>query len=142
MAKRSLRPGDIIRVALGDEELGDKRPVLLCKVPNVQQARTIIALADRKSKSFDEQIDSLIQLAAAFVSDWENMPDPNNDGKLLDFATDQITTALGFSELAELAEVAVETFIPSSADKKKSELPHSSDAANSANPASVVVATL
>ena len=123
MAKRSLRPGDIVRVGLGDEALGDKRPVLICRVPNIPQSKQIVACANVKDKTFEEQIDSLVELAGVFVTGWENIPDPNpeNQGAMLPFSIENIPLALGFSELIELSGVAVETFIPSADDKKKSE---------------------
>jgi hypothetical protein len=121
MAKRSLRPGDIVRVGLGDEALGDKRPVLICRVPNIPQSKQIVACANVKDKTFEEQIDSLVELAGVFVTGWENIPDPESDGAMLPFSIANIPLALGFGELIELSGIAVETFVPSADDKKKSE---------------------
>jgi hypothetical protein len=142
MSKRSLRPGDIVRVGLGEESLGDNRPVLICRVPNIPQSKKIVACANVKDKSFDEQIDSLVELASLFVAGWENIPDAENEGRMLPFSIANIPLALGFGELIELSGVAVETFIPSPDDKKKSESQPSSDAVSFASPALGVVATL
>jgi len=135
MAKRSLRPGDIVRVALGEESLGDKRPVLICRVPNIPQSKQIVSCANVKDKSFDEQIDSLVELAGVFVTGWENIPDPNTEGAMLRFSIENIPLGIGFGELIELSGIAVETFLPSTDDKKKSESQPSCDAVNSVSPA-------
>jgi hypothetical protein len=150
MAKRSLRPGDIVRIGLGEESANG---VLLGAVPNVPRGQQIIRLANHCQelsgpKSFDALVTSLTELAKLFIVGWENVVDPfslsdaNGDRQPLAFSLDEIATPLAFEDLMEIMNIAVSTFIASADDKKKSESPHSSDAANSASPASVVVATL
>jgi hypothetical protein len=144
MAKRSLRPGDIVRIALGDNA---ENGVLLGAVPNVPRGQQIVRLADKcqsltDPSQFDELTEAATSVAKLFIVGWENVvdpfsqPDANGKKTPLPFTPENIAIPLNLSDLMEIVQVAVETFTTTADDKKKSESPLSSDAANSANPAS------
>jgi hypothetical protein len=104
------------------------QPKFFAKAPNLNQQRKLIGvLASLKNGNLDEQFDAIIDAAAMMLTGWEHIP--------VEFNRDNIGEVLNFEELVEVLTFLASASVPTADDKKKSELPPLSDAANCASPA-------
>jgi len=134
---RLLRPQDRIVFTFPDDvDLPlSQRPKLIGKALSVAGARQMAAMKDDTGGN---KIDQIIDAAMLGLSGWENVNHPTT-GEPIPFSAEAIAEWLTIEELLEVI-----TFLTgrlTADERKKSELPHSSDAANCAPVAQAVVAT-
>ncbi len=130
---KSLDPNTRITFTLASDldKPEDVRPRLVGRVLTAGPYRVAMqALASNGSPV--EQLDGLLTTVMQLVTGWENMTDPET-GESIPFSRETLAKYYAPDELAEVVAAA----FPSVDDKKKSESPRSSDAANSASPAAI-----
>jgi hypothetical protein len=105
------------------------QPKIFAKAPNLNQQRKLVGLIScLQSASLNDQFDAIVDAAAMMLTGWENIP--------LEFSRENIGEVLSLEELMEVFGFLVSSATATADDKKKSESQPSSDAGNSANPAS------
>jgi hypothetical protein len=132
---RSLDPSAKLTMVLACDVDKTPQPKMFAKSPTLNQQRKLIGVLTSLDKgSLAEQFDAILDAAAMMLTGWENIP--------VEFSRENIGEVLNLEELVEVLGFLVASTGATADDKKKSESPHSSDAANFVSPASVVVATL
>jgi hypothetical protein len=108
----------------------EPQPRIFAKQPTLNQQKKLIRVLSSLEKSnMLEGFDAIQDAASELIQGWENIPIPFSREAIGDVLTmEEVVEVLGF--LVSASEATVD-------DKKKSELPLSSDAVNSASPALV-----
>lgn len=134
---RSLDPNSRITMVLACDQDKPKetRPEIYAKAPTLGTQRVLVrTLAKFRSgvsiADYDSITDSLLDAAEMCLTGWKNIP--------TEFSRKGIEDVLNLEEIAEVIGFLASASA-SATDKKKSELPPSLDAVNSANPVSVDV---
>ena len=136
---RSLDPNSKITMVLAcdQDKPAETRPEIYAKAPTLGTQRVLVRLLAKfrsgmKIEEYDSIADDLLDAAEMCLTGWKNIP--------TEFSRKGIEDVLNLEEIAEVIG-----FLASASasvdDKKKSELPRSSGAVNSANPASVDAVT-
>jgi hypothetical protein len=127
---RSLDPSAKLTMVLACDVDKTPQPKIFAKVPTLNQQRKLVGVISSLDKgSLIEQFDAITDAAAMMLTGWENIP--------VEFSRDNIGEVLDLGEIVEVLEFLVSSSTATADDKKKSELPPLSDAANCANPALV-----
>jgi len=105
------------------------QPRIFAKSPTLNQQRKLIGVMTSLEKSGDilEKFDAMLDMAALLISGWENIDLP--------YSRETLGDVLTADELVEVLTFLMSHSQATPDDKKKSESPPLSDAANSANPA-------
>ena len=123
---RSLDPNSRLTMVLACDVDKTPQPKIFAKSPTLNQQRKLISvIASLEKGSLVEQFDAIIDAATMMLTGWENIP--------LEFTRENIGEVLNLEEIVEVLTFLVSASTAAPEDKKKSELPHSSDAENSAN---------
>jgi len=129
---RSLDPNSRITMVLEYDldKPAESQPRFFAKQPTLNQQRKLIGVLSSLNSGGElaEKFDAILDAAALLITGWENIPLPFNKENLGD--------VLSLEEIIEVLNYLVSQSQPTEDDRKKSELPLLSDAANSANPAS------
>jgi hypothetical protein len=125
---RSLDPSAKLTMVLACDVDKTPQPKIFAKVPTLNQQRKLVGVISSLDKgSLIEQFDAITDAAAMMLTGWENIP--------VEFSRDNIGEVLDLGEIVEVLEFLVSSSTATADDKKKSELPPLSDAANCASPA-------
>ena len=134
---KSLDPSSRLTLVLAcDAEKPEAtQPRIFAKTLTLNQQRKMMtAMEGLQSGSAGEKIDAALDAAMLCLTGWENMKDMES-GELIPFSREAIADVLSLEEIVESINYVMGAASASPTDKKKSELPPSSDAGNSANPA-------
>ncbi len=127
---RSLDPGARLTMVLACDvdKPAEIQPRIFAKSPTLNQQRKLLSVMTSLEKTSNvlEQFDSMLDMAALLITGWENIDIP--------YSRDALGDVLTADELVEVLTFLMGYSQATPDDKKKSELPHSSDAVNSANP--------
>ena len=136
---RLLKPKDRIVFTLADDAHmpEDQRPKLVGKVLSVADAQKMMAMAEN-SPDRSAVIDKVLDAAMVGLSGWENVCYPETNDPI-PFSRDSLAEWLTIEELTEIVDFLAGRLTVD--ERKKSELPLSSNAENSANPAKDSVET-
>jgi len=127
---RSLDPSSRLTMVLACDLDKDPQPRIFAKQPTLNQQKKLIRVLSSLEKSnMLEGFDAIHDAASELIQGWENIPVP--------FSREAIGDVLTMEEVVEVLGFLVSTSEATVDDKKKSELPLSSDAVNSASPALV-----
>lgn len=107
----------------------ETQPRIFAKMLTLNQQRKLVALVDvlQRGENVNEQFDAATDAAMMCLTGWENIPLP--------FNRENVGEVLCLEELMEVFSFLLGATKAEPSDKKKSESPPSSDAANSASPA-------
>ena len=127
---RSLDPNARLTMVLACDLDKDPQPRIFAKQPTLNQQKKLIrVLSSLEKENMLDGFDAIHDAAADLIQGWENIPIP--------FSRDAIGDVLTMEEVVEILGFLVSTSEATADDKKKSESPRSSDAANSVSPALV-----
>lgn len=127
---RSLDPSSRITMVLASDvdKPRESQPRIFAKSPTLSQQRKLVGLlSSLGTGGIVEKFDLILDAAETCLTGWENIPIP--------FSRDGIADVLSLEEIVEVISHLASASTASVDDKKKSELPPSSGAVNSANPA-------
>lgn len=136
---RLLKPQDrIVFTFAEDSDIPmSTRPKLIGKVLSVSEARKMVSLS-RRSDDRGDDIERIIDAVMGGLTGWECVNHPET-GEPIPFSREALAAWLTMDELCEALEFLAGRL--TAGDKKKSESPHSSGAANCAPVAPVAVAS-
>lgn len=124
---RSLDPNSRLTIVLACDVDKDPQPRIFATAPTLNQQRKLIGLLSSIGDGSPiQRMDAILDAAAMCLKGWENIP--------LEFSREAIGDVLNLEEITEVLAFLVSATVPTVDDKKKSESPLLSDAANSANP--------
>lgn len=124
---RSLDPNSKITMVLACDVYKTPQPKIFAKSPTLNQARKLMGLMKSlEGGDVIEKVDAIIDAAMVCLIGWENIP--------VEFSRETIGDVLSLEEIVEVFAFLISSTGATPDDKKKSELPHSSGAENSANP--------
>jgi hypothetical protein len=108
----------------------ESQPRFFAKQPTLNQQRILIGVLSslHSGGELAEKFDAILDAAALLITGWENIPLP--------FTRENLGDVLSLEEIIEVLNYLVSQSQPTEDDRKKSESPHLSDAASSANPVS------
>ena len=130
---RSLEPGNRIVFVLDCDKDKNPQPRAFGRTLSIGKARQLAASMKkfRDTSPIDEKIDAALDTAMSVLTGWENMIDPDT-GNEIPFSRDALADVYSVEELTEILSIAAGDGRLAADDRKKSELPHSLDAVNSA----------
>ena len=133
---RSLDPSSRLTMVLAcdADKPTETQPRIFARCLTLNQQRKLMVAMARMQKATNpnEQIESAMDAAEVCLIGWENMIDPATQ-QAIQFGRETIGDVLTIDELVEVFHAVTSASTPTVSDKKKLELPPSSEAANSAN---------
>ena len=135
---RSLDPNSRLTIVLASDldKPEDTQPRFFAMHLTANQQRKLAGSMERmQTAGTGDKIQAAIDAAMICLVGWENMTDPTT-GKPILFGPDTLGDVLSIEELTEVIGFVASVATATAEDKKKLESPHSSGAANSANPVS------
>ena len=125
---RSLDPNSKLTLVLAcdTDKPSATQPRIFASAPTLNQQRKLVGLlTSLEQGSVAEKFDAIIDAEAVCLTGWENIP--------LEFSRESIGEVLNLEEIIEVFHFLVSAGLPTADDKKKSDSPHCSGAANCAS---------
>ena len=108
-------------LACDQDEPADTMPKFFGRSLSVDASTEMLKCVEALDKAGPgEKPSKALDCVMFFLTGWENMTDPDT-GKAIEFSRENLGKILTFSELQEVIEFAMSSFMPSAEDKKKSE---------------------